>query len=82
MFIPLGFLSALALPKLAGWQLIGIGLVASTCMELGQLLFISARVSSILDIVTNTLGAAIGIAAVRLVARKKPLEVKDVPTRL
>lgn len=67
MFIPFGILIAMALPSKAWWQLACIGLVTSTCMELGQLLFLAARYSSLVDVVTNTVGAVIGISVVRLI---------------
>jgi glycopeptide antibiotics resistance protein len=71
MFIPLGFLATMALPAKAWWQVAGISLLASTCMELGQLLFIAGRFSSLMDVVTNTIGAVIGVAAARLITRKE-----------
>ncbi|BCW64210.1 VanZ family protein [Arthrobacter sp. StoSoilB22] len=69
MFIPLGILAALPLPTKPWWYLAAIGLLASLCMEFGQLVFISARFSSLVDVVTNTCGAVIGIASARLLAR-------------
>ena len=70
MFIPLGILAAMAFPTRAWWVIAGLGIIVSTCMELGQLLFITARFSSVVDVVMNTLGTVIGIAAVLLVARR------------
>ncbi|WP_256870864.1 VanZ family protein [Paenarthrobacter nitroguajacolicus] len=69
MFVPLGILSSMAFPARSAWQLAGIGLLVSICMEGVQLLLIAARFSSIIDVVTNTAGALIGIGAVRLVAQ-------------
>ncbi|MFJ4267052.1 VanZ family protein [Paenarthrobacter nicotinovorans] len=69
MFVPLGILSAIVLPEKRWWQLAGIGLLASTCMEAGQLLFISSRYPSYLDIVTNSLGAVMGVLSARLAVR-------------
>lgn len=66
MFIPFGILIAMALPAKAWWQLASLGLMTSTCMELGQLLFIAARFASLTDVVTNTLGTVIGSCIVRL----------------
>ncbi|BCW49591.1 hypothetical protein StoSoilB13_19330 [Arthrobacter sp. StoSoilB13] len=70
MFIPLGIFAAMAFPTRAWWVIAGLGIIVSTCMELGQLLFITARFSSVVDVVMNTLGTVIGIAAVLLVARR------------
>ncbi|WP_313955638.1 VanZ family protein [Paenarthrobacter nicotinovorans] len=72
MFIPFGLLIAITLPSKNWWQLTGVGLMASTCMELGQLLFISARFASLTDLVTNTSGAFIGISLARLVVDRNP----------
>jgi VanZ family protein len=69
MFVPLGILAAMALPTKTWWRLAAIGLLASLCMEVGQLLFISARFSSALDVVMNTCGAVIGITSPRLLTR-------------
>lgn len=69
MFIPLGILTAMAMPTKTWWRLAGMGLLASLCMEFGQLLFLSARFSSPGDVVTNVCGAVIGIVAARLLAR-------------
>ncbi|MGF4043255.1 VanZ family protein [Paenarthrobacter nitroguajacolicus] len=68
MFVPLGILATLAMPSKAYWQLVGMGLLASICMELGQLLFITARIYSAVDLVTNTLGCVIGVSVIWLVA--------------
>lgn len=77
VFVPLGIFAAMAFPTRAWWHLMGLGAMVSTCMELGQLLFITARFSSLVDIVTNTLGAVIGIAAARLAAAKWPRRVPE-----
>ncbi|WP_364323031.1 VanZ family protein [Paenarthrobacter nitroguajacolicus] len=68
MFIPLGVFAAMAMPSKAGWHIAVIGLLASLCMEVGQLIFISARFSSLVDVVTNVCGAVIGIVAARVLA--------------
>lgn len=62
LFIPIGFASSLAFPKKYWWLPGAFGLGISTCMELGQLLFLHNRFASLLDIVTNTTGAVIGAA--------------------
>lgn len=60
LFIPLGFVSALAFPRKGWWQAGAFGLCTSGCMELGQLLFLHNRFASPLDLMTNTSGAVIG----------------------
>lgn len=78
MFVPLGILAAIVLPAKSWWQLAGIGLLTSICMELGQLLFISSRYASYLDVVTNSVGAVMGILTVRLFARLRKATVAEV----
>lgn len=60
LFIPFGAVAALAYPKRHLWQLGILGLIVSSCIELGQLLFLHNRFASAMDIVTNTGGAVIG----------------------
>lgn len=60
LFIPLGFMSSLSFPERRWWQIGGLGLLISGCMELGQLLFLHNRFPSLVDLVTNTSGAGIG----------------------
>ncbi len=64
LFFPLGLLMALILPRPRWWLAVPIGITASCCIELGQLLFLSARVASVTDIVVNSLGAALGAVCV------------------
>ena len=70
MFIPLGILVATAFPRRTWWQLAAVGVLTSVAMEVGQLLFITARFSSLSDVVNNTAGAVIGIAFTRLVSSR------------
>ncbi|MEV7663026.1 VanZ family protein [Paenarthrobacter sp. NPDC089316] len=65
MFVPFGIFSAMALPSKRGWHLLIYAVGASTVVELGQLLFLPERYYSLLDLVTNTLGAVIGIIVAR-----------------
>jgi glycopeptide antibiotics resistance protein len=60
LFIPFGAVAALAYPKKHLWQFGILGLIVSSCIELGQLLFLHNRFASLLDLVTNTGGAVIG----------------------
>lgn len=77
LFIPLGFVTALAFPRKRWWQVGAFGLLISGCMELGQLLFLHNRFASPLDLMTNTSGAVIGallayIAVKQSKARRLP----------
>lgn len=73
MFIPLGFIARLAFPAGKWWQVGAFGLIISGCIELGQLLFLSNRFASVLDVVTNTSGATIGaLLAFAVLKRWRP----------
>lgn len=61
LFIPFGMATALAYPKKLWWQNAALGIMVSGCMELGQLLFLHNRFSSITDVVTNAGGSVIGV---------------------
>jgi glycopeptide antibiotics resistance protein len=65
LFVPVGIVATLAFPDQRWWRNAALGLVVSGCMELGQLLFLSGRVASSLDLVTNTAGGVLGIELVR-----------------
>ncbi|MDQ0868259.1 glycopeptide antibiotics resistance protein [Arthrobacter sp. V1I9] len=70
LFIPLGFVCALAYPDKQWWRIGAFGLLISGCMELGQLLFLHNRIASPLDLVTNASGAVIGgLLSAQLVRR-------------
>lgn len=65
MFIPIGFFAGGALKKKNFWNILGIGFVLSSFIELTQL--ISTRgVFSVDDIIHNVLGCTIGYGAFRL----------------
>jgi glycopeptide antibiotics resistance protein len=69
LFIPFGVAAALAYPDKRWWQNAALGFAVSGCMELGQLLFLHNRFSSLVDVVTNSggsvIGALLGTAALR-----------------
>lgn len=60
LFVPLGTVCALAFPKFHWWRIGGVGFLFSMGIELGQLLFLSGRFASPLDVIANTAGAVIG----------------------
>ena len=70
LFIPLGFVAALAFPSKHWWQIGAFGLLISGCIELGQLLFLHDRFASPSDIVTNSSGALIGALLALWTTRK------------
>jgi len=71
LFLPIGFVAALAFPNKHWWQAGALGLLVSGSIELGQLLFLHDRFASPLDLVTNTSGAVLG-ALLAAVALSKP----------
>ena len=70
LFMPVGFVAALAFSAKRWWQIGAFGLLVSGCIELGQLLFLHDRFASPSDLMTNTSGAVMG-ALLAALARKK-----------
>jgi glycopeptide antibiotics resistance protein len=70
LFMPVGFVAALALPTKRWWQIGALGLLVSGCIELGQLLFLHIRFASPSDVMSNTSGAIIGAVLAVLATRK------------
>jgi len=74
MFVPFGFAFQLTRPRGAptDWRrVLLLGAVLSGCIELAQL-FAPQRYSSPYDLLTNTLGAALGAAVFTQLARRLP----------
>jgi glycopeptide antibiotics resistance protein len=69
LFIPFGIASSLAYPEKRWWQNAALGVAVSGCMELGQLLFLHNRFSSLVDVMTNSGGAVIGTLLASAVLR-------------
>ena len=67
MFVPLGVLTALLLPRRARWTLLFIGTAFSAFIEGYQALFLPGRYPELRDILSNSLGFLLGAAAVLLV---------------
>lgn len=74
LFMPLGIVSTLAFEEKRWWQVGAFALFISGCVELGQFLFLHNRVSSPLDLITNTTGAV--IAAILATWALKKLEAR------
>ena len=70
LFLPVGFVAALAFPAKRWWHIGVFGLLISGSVELGQFLFLHHRFASLSDIVTNTSGTVIGALLAALVTRK------------
>jgi glycopeptide antibiotics resistance protein len=82
MFVPIGFLTALLLPRRFAWVAILVGPLLSAVVETTQLVFLPARYASVLDVVANSAGSllGVGIAAAlrRAVAHRDRLVMEDV----
>lgn len=63
MFVPLGFLVELLLPTRMWWLALVLCPLFSVSIELTQGFFLSARFSSATDVLSNSIGAIIGITA-------------------
>lgn len=70
LFLPIGFVAALAFPAKKWWQIGAFGMLISGSIELGQLLFLHSRFASPSDVMTNTSGAVIGALVAALAVQK------------
>lgn len=61
MFVPLGFLVALLLPARAWWLALIICPALSIAIELTQAVALSARFGTITDVISNSIGALVGV---------------------
>jgi glycopeptide antibiotics resistance protein len=78
LFVPLSFLGAIILDRWGLTFWFATGFLATAGIELFQLVVLSARSASVVDMVANTLGAVIGAVLVRLCA---PTPVSPAPRR-
>jgi VanZ family protein len=72
MFVPLGALIALLLPRWEWWLAPIIGLALSLAIEFGQAMLLPQRFATPLDVLANAVGATIGalvVTAFRLASR-------------
>ncbi|MEC5184464.1 glycopeptide antibiotics resistance protein [Cryobacterium sp. MP_3.1] len=63
MFVPLGFLAALLLPTRVWWLALLICPALSIAIEWTQATFLAARFATATDVMSNSIGAVIGILA-------------------
>ncbi|MDN4641321.1 VanZ family protein [Agreia sp. PsM10] len=64
MFVPIGALIAILVRRSLWWVSGVLGLLASVCIELSQLIFLPARYASLGDVAANTSGALLGGAII------------------
>ncbi|WP_284983033.1 VanZ family protein [Arthrobacter sp. efr-133-TYG-118] len=69
LFAPAGLLLAFSLRRKRWWQLLALGAGVSGTIELGQLLFLPHRYSSVQDILMNTLGVGLGLVLAAVLKR-------------
>jgi glycopeptide antibiotics resistance protein len=70
LFLPLGFLLPLLVPRLGRfWPTVGTGFALSAAIELSQVAFPGVRRADVNDVLMNTLGAALGYLLYRLAGR-------------
>jgi VanZ family protein len=60
LFVPAGLLLCYALPRTARWRIWALCVLVSACAELAQLV-LPGRDPSVIDVLTNATGAAIGV---------------------
>jgi glycopeptide antibiotics resistance protein len=82
LFLPLGFLLPLLAPWFdRWWRTVGAGFALSAAIELSQVAFPGVRRPDVNDVLMNTLGAAIGFLAYRLVATATRVGLRPTSTR-
>lgn len=69
VFIPIGFIAYLFLPRRIWWLALLAGPAASVSIELVQLIALPNRVASTADVAENVLGATIGVVLCVLASR-------------
>ena len=72
MFVPLGFLAALARRR-RPWMVVPAAAAVSALIETGQLLFLTERVASLRDVAANTGGALLGLLLAAPLLRRRRL---------
>jgi len=70
MFVPFGVLVRLATARPSGWMILALGFLTTVTIELTQMA-LPSRYSTVSDVIANTLGTAVGLAAVWLATRRR-----------
>ena len=71
LFVPLALLLCWSLPRLPRWAVWLLCVAGSVGVELVQALFLPARYPSLVDVATNSTGAAIGVGLHWLLTRRR-----------
>ncbi len=72
VFVPIGLLAALALPRRLWWAAFLAACALSAAIELIQLLALPTRVASLSDVAANSAGALLGVALAALLRALVP----------
>ena len=70
LFVPAGLLLCYALPRIARWQVWSLCVLVSAGVELAQTV-LPGRQPSVIDLVTNASGAAIGVLLHLVLTRRR-----------
>lgn len=70
LFVPLGFLGALLVPRRRWWTVVLVLVAVSVGIETVQALGLPYRTASVRDVLNNSLGASIGVALAVLLTRR------------
>lgn len=70
LFVPFGALVAMAWPALQAWKVIVAGAATSIVIEVVQIA-LPTRFPTVSDVIANTLGAAVGVAVVAVLRRRR-----------
>ena len=77
VFVPLGILVSLLLTRPTWWKVMTTALCASVAIELTQLavqgLFAGGHVADVNDLIFNVIGAAFGVALLRIITQSQAL---------
>lgn len=60
LFVPVGFIASLLLPRRVWWLVLLIGPLFSAAIEFAQQTFLPARYATVSDVVANSIGVLIG----------------------
>jgi glycopeptide antibiotics resistance protein len=82
VFVPVGIVAYVFLPRRARWLALAAGPAASVAIELTQLLALPNRDPSINDVIANSIGATIGVALCLLSSWAFPSRVSARPSTL
>ena len=75
LFVPMGYIASVWTRR--PWVGIVVGAVVSCCVELSQALFLPQRYGSVLDVLANTMGAAMGAGVYHVAGRRRKIPGRE-----